>query len=107
MVIIFQTGNEFWIETLLFTHTTVAVAATSTVELALQRTGFLLAISHTQSQPNNNLGRDYICINTTSGNGNFTIGQQLSAIRSRLTNLDGVDTNTVVDYVTVMLRGTK
>jgi len=107
MVIIFDKGDEFWIEQHLITHTSVATATIDNTELNFDRIGNILAI--TTSSTTANAVSGFAQFFTRAGaNGVIRIGTELggvpqTGVRSRLRN-DSGGTITVSMLVTVMLR---
>jgi len=89
MVIIFQTGEEFWIESIIVPRTTILAAASLTTDSTLERAGVFLGSSGTLD------GNEAVTVTPdvaltvkrTTG-GQLTIGLNITAVRSQIQNND-------------------
>jgi len=103
MSIIFQLGNQFWIESHVISHLAVAAGATQNATVTLDRAGALMgyscSLSSTQME---GAVQQYL---TTTANGRLnTFGQEFTQLRSRLINDSAVTVEERV-WILLLMRG--
>jgi len=108
MVLIKTEGDQFWIETVSNTFTALAAGASANFDFTLERQGILLGYFFGYSQNTGNNGRPRTVNLTDQSSGSIGAGQLGQVIpidlRIRMTNNDGVNTNTTHVFLTLLLK---
>jgi len=89
MTIIFQKGNNFWIESLITARTSIAATTTSSFDSTLERPGIFLGASLALDIPTTVTGAEQVLISAgirQLDNSELVFGDNISTIRTRITN---------------------
>jgi len=108
MVLVFELGDTFYIESFSNTFTAIAASASAEFDFSLEREGILLGyfFGYSQNTANNGRQRTVNLTNQVGGAiGSATLGVNIvQDLRLRFTNNDAVNTNTCHVFVTLLLK---